>query len=55
VDEFAERIMAEISSRRKLSDDRETESYISGLKRAVVLAVGQERAETVFAAHDESY
>lgn len=59
VEEFAERVMAEIASERRLelADPRSAsrESYILGLKRAVVLAVGQDRAERVFAAHDESY
>jgi len=56
MEEFAERVMALIKHRREVNGEtREEEAYISGLKRAVVIALGQEGAERVFAAHDEAY
>ena len=55
MDEFAELVMREIATRRAVSESNGTESFISGLKRAVVIALGQEGAERVFAAHGEAY
>jgi hypothetical protein len=55
VEDFETRIMEEVKETRRFEDNRESEAFVNGLKRALVLAVGRERAEKVFAAHDESY
>jgi CO dehydrogenase/acetyl-CoA synthase alpha subunit len=54
--DFGDKIMAEIAARRELfGDTRESEDFIRGLMRAVVIAHGQEEAEALFARHGASY
>lgn len=51
-----ERIAREIQDTRATRDEsRETESYISGLKRALVVAFGEDAARRALAMVDESY
>jgi len=53
MNDLAAKIMAEIEDHCALHPD--DEAYVSGLKRALVLAVGREQAERVFAAYGEAY
>ena len=56
MDEFVEKVMEEVAYRRAThSDSIGNETFISGLLRAVIIAVGREAAERVFAAHGEAY
>ena len=55
MDELAGRLAAEIeSTRAEREDSRQTESYIRGIKRAMVLAVGTDRARIVLAEYGEA-
>ena len=55
MDELAGRLAREIErTRAEREDARDTESYIRGIKRAMVLAVGSSHARRVLAEYGEA-
>lgn len=58
MDHFEDRILEEIFTERSAeasNPERAREDYIRGLKRALELYAGRERAEEVLAVNGESY
>ena len=49
--EYPERIAREILEARERSESRETESYVSGMVRALTLFMGSDAARACLASH----